>query len=437
MSTTLDAPAGTEPRPAPKPRTVQPMWRVLRALASLQLTVVLFAFSMVLVFFGTMAQIDKGIWTVVDQYFRSWYVWVPFQLIAEFGKRFFSFAFADTTVWKGSFPLPGGWLLGGVMLVNLLAAHLTRFKLAWRRTGIITIHIGVILLMAGELVTGLYAVESRMVLQIGESASFIDHSRRVELAFVDPASGRTITIPQGMLKANSVVTHPDLPVDVEVVEFLKNTTIRPADGGDDSAVIISNSGGRYVVIPAVEESGVKSEQREDVQGVRVRLIAKGTNELLAERLFSLWDYRNGPAVRQFMTIPFKVASGGHEFTVQLRNERILKPYTITLLDFEHSKHAGTDMAKDFASTVRLSDPETGDERHVRIWMNHPLRHRGETFYQSGTIAVQGEQKDSGTILQVVRNPGWLLPYLSCIVVTLGMLIHFGINLIKFTGRRAA
>jgi hypothetical protein len=72
---------------------------------------------------------------------------------------------------------------------------------------------------------------------------------------------------------------------------------------------------------------------------------------------------------------------------------------------------------------------------VRIWMNHPLRHRGETFYQSGTIP--GEGKDSGTVLQVVRNPGWLLPYLSCAVVAIGMLIHFGMNLLKFTSRRGA
>lgn len=432
MSTTLDAPAGTEPRPTPRARSVQPYWRAIRALASLRLTVVLFALSMVLVFFGTLAQIDKGIWTVVDQYFRSWYVWVPFQLIAEFGKRFFEFP--DNTVWKGSFPFPGGWLIGGVMLANLIAAHLTRFKLSWRRTGIITIHLGVILLMAGELVTGLYAVESRMVLQVGESASFIDHSRRVELAFTDTSSGRTITIPQGQLRAGTTVTHPDLPVDVEVMEYLKNTSLRPANGGDDSELIVSNSGGRYQVVPAGEESGVKTEQREDVPAVRVRLVAKGTGQVIAERLFSLWEYRNGPAVRMFRTIPFNVPADGHTFAVQLRNERIHKPYSIMLLDFEHSNYAGTDTAKDFASTVRLTDPETG-EREVRVWMNHPLRHRGETFYQSGTIP--GERKDSGTILQVVRNPGWLLPYLSCIVVTLGMLIHFGMNLLKFTSRRSA
>ena len=57
-------------------------------------------------------------------------------------------------------------------------------------------------------------------------------------------------------------------------------------------------------------------------------------------------------------------------------------------------------------------------------MNHPLRHAGETFYQASFL-----RGDTGTVLQVVKNPGWLIPYVSCVVVTLGMLIHFGIRMV--------
>jgi hypothetical protein len=434
MSTTLDLPAGADAQPAPRPRAAAPLWAVLRLLASLRLTVVLFALSMVLVFFGTLAQIDKGIWTVVDQYFRSWYVWIPFQLVAEFGKRFFELP--DKTTWRGSFPFPGGWLLGGLMLVNLIAAHLTRFKLSWRRAGIITIHAGVILLMVGELVTGLYAVESRMVLQVGESANFIDHSRKVELAFTDLATGRTLTVPQSMLRDDTTVRNSELPVNVEVLRFFPNTDLKPVSGGDDANTVVSINGGRYKVVPATEESGVKTEQRDDIPGVTVKLRDKVSDQVLAEHTYSLWEYRNGPAARRFLALPSVVTADGKQYAVELRNEHIPKPYTITLLQFEHTTYAGTDTPKDFASTVRLTDPETGDEREVRIWMNHPLRHRGETFYQAGTLA--GERgKDTGTVLQVVKNPGWVIPYVSCIVVTLGMLLHFGLNLVKFTSRRRA
>ena len=42
-----------------------------------------------------------------------------------------------------------------------------------------------------------------------------------------------------------------------------------------------------------------------------------------------------------------------------------------------------------------------------------------------------------TGLQVVKNPGWLLPYFSCFFVALGMLIHFGIHLVGFVSRSIA
>src|SRR5947207_734845 len=77
--------------PAAKSRPFMqtPPGRALAVLASLRLTVVLFALSMVLVFVGTLAQMDEGIWTVVNKYFRSFGVWVPFQLFVKLGQVFF------------------------------------------------------------------------------------------------------------------------------------------------------------------------------------------------------------------------------------------------------------------------------------------------------------------------------------------------------------
>jgi len=101
---------------------------VLEALASLKLTVVLFVLSVVLVFCGTLAQIDYGIWAVVNKYFRWFYVWIPVQI--------FSRAPWQIPHWLGVW-FPGGWTIGGLLLINVLAAHATRFKLSWRRSGIL------------------------------------------------------------------------------------------------------------------------------------------------------------------------------------------------------------------------------------------------------------------------------------------------------------
>jgi hypothetical protein len=129
--------------------------------------------------------------------------------------------------------------------------------------------------------------------------------------------------------------------------------------------------------------------------------------------------------------PQKLTTKAGEQFVSLRFQRTYKPYTITLEEFRHEVYPGTTKPRNFQSDIRLEDPEIGVDRPTTIRMNEPMRHRGETFYQHQALAG-----DSGSVLQVVRNPGWLLPYLSCAVVSLGMLTHFGINLSRYLRRLA-
>src|SRR5262245_21774775 len=105
-----------KPEPGPLARAGRLLLKGLRALGSLRIAVVLFALSLGLVFFGTLAQIDEGIWTVVAKYFRSLYVWVPLQIF-----------FPRALKVPGGFPYPGGFAIGGAMLANMLAAYLFRY----------------------------------------------------------------------------------------------------------------------------------------------------------------------------------------------------------------------------------------------------------------------------------------------------------------------
>jgi hypothetical protein len=170
MNPTLDTPpTGTRVAAAPSPLFAAAS-AVLKPLASLQLTVVLFALAIVLVFFGTLAQIDNGIWQVVDQYFWSYVVYIKLNLITEFASVFLPNLKVGSL--SGSIPFPAGKTIGGLMLLNLLAAHLVRFKLSWKRTGIIMIHSGVALMLLGEWVTREKAVEQRMQIDEGSGTNY-------------------------------------------------------------------------------------------------------------------------------------------------------------------------------------------------------------------------------------------------------------------------
>src|SRR5437588_6485641 len=158
----------TQPRREPLPITC------LKVVASLRITVVLMALSILLIFFGTLAQVDQGIGTVLHQYFRTGLAMIPWQIFVRFGQVFFGVS-QEAKV-SGAFPFPGGWLLGGLLLANLLAAHAVRFRVTWKRSGILVLHAGVVVIMLGELITGLFAVESRMTIAVGETVNFTDMS---------------------------------------------------------------------------------------------------------------------------------------------------------------------------------------------------------------------------------------------------------------------
>lgn len=130
--------------------------RVLAVLASLRLTVVLFALSIFLIFVGTLAQKDHDVWQVVnDSYFRVWFARVDFLAFERLVQLFFKGVAWDLA---GGFYFPGGKLLGSLLLANLAAAHAMRFKVAaeGRRlnAGLATI--------AGGLVVTYLAIQSGM-----------------------------------------------------------------------------------------------------------------------------------------------------------------------------------------------------------------------------------------------------------------------------------
>jgi hypothetical protein len=394
--------------------------KTLRALASLRLTVFLFVLSMILVFCGTLAMMDQGLPTVLSKYFRSGIAWIPLQLFVRLGQVFFGVS--PTAQVAGSFPFPGGWLIGGALLVNLLAAHAIRFRFSWKRSGILVLHSGIVLLMLGELVTGLYAVEGSMTIPLGGSSNYVENFDRLELAFVWPAdkdNDNVTVIPDNLLHTGAVIRDEQLPVDVEVVRYLPNSSL-PKEM--PAAVDNPATKGFGLETAAVEQPpgrGVDAEQKRDMPSAYVTFKDKKTGESRGTYLVSAW------------LNPQDVEIDGTPYHVALRMRRTYRPFTFHLEQLRHENYKGTSLAKRYASLVRVVDPSRGEDREVLIHMNHPLYYAGETFYQSSVNSAGGVEV---TGLQVVKNPGWALPYIACFMVSAGMAIHFLLHLLGFFRR---
>lgn len=382
---------------------------ILKVFASLRLTVVLLALAMVLIFVGTIAQTKLGVWQAVDSYFRSWIAMVDLSL------------FLPQSGSGVHIPIPGGLTIAGAMIINLLAAHVIRFKATRKRIGIVVLHSGMIVLLGGEFVTGFFADEGLMSIDEGSSSSYLEDAREVELAVIDPndpEQDRVVSIPGWMIadasKHGRSVSDDRLPFDIQVNSWMANAQLFQA------------------VEPTPATEGIGLEARADqapqvsgVDGAQSDTPAAYITLSNNEETLGTW------MVSAALIDPQRVDIDGSHFGVSLRYRRTYLPFEIHLNDFKHDIFTGTNIAKNFSSDVQLIDPENGTDREVRIWMNNPLRYAGLTFYQASY-----KPDGSGTVLQVVRNPGWLLPYLACILVSGGMLLHFGMSLTAFLKRRA-
>ena len=246
-------------------------------MADLCLTVRVALFlAMIVVFWGTLAQTDNGVWTIVQKYFRSFFILVPIKVVL--------FNLVEDT--KTVIPWPGGWLIGLVMLVNLLAAHAIRFKLTWSPPGIIMIHAGIIIMMLGEVITGVYAVEGQMIIRVGETSSTVVDGRGSNWRSFKPYDAKrddvVVVSLAGRLRTGGIIDDERIPFKIEVTQFMVNSKL--LDVKNNRA---TKGFGRFHVAEAVPEvSGTEVGQKIDTPSMYVKLTSRARQGSRRPWLFS-------------------------------------------------------------------------------------------------------------------------------------------------------
>ncbi len=383
---------------------------LVRFFSSLKLTVACLACATVLVFVGTLAQVNEGLYAVQAHYFQSLFIFwqVP-----------------GTALHIPVFP--GGYLVGGLLLVNLVVAYATRIGFRRVHAGLLLIHAGLVLLLLGQLWTDFAQRESVVRLEEGETKSYSESQRHTELAVADvsdPNHDQVVAIPESKLHPGAEVRLPSLPFAIKVRQFWINSAPRR---GQTNAVVPMATQGAGRNQQFVERPAVTSTDERNVPTAVVELV--GDRGSLGTWLLSDW-----------LLAPQAVEVAGKQYELSMRLARYYHPFSITLLEARHDNYKGTDIPRNFSSRVRVRNPATGEDREVLIRMNEPLRYGGYTFYQyqmmAGEDLRQAGQKPTST-LQVVRNPGWLTPYIACVLVGLGLLVQFGTHLVGFARRRLA
>jgi len=391
-------------------------------LASLRITLALLSLSMVLIFVATLEQVEIGIRGAQAKYFESLFgIW-------HYPEQFWGGEFLNPV----PIPIPGGWLLGGLLIINLTAAYVTRFQWTVKKFGIQLIHLGIIMLLVGQLVTQAIQEESRMQINKGESSNYIERFHGVELALTDvsdPSRETVVTIPQELLEQGGSISSGDLPFEVTVKSFGPNCdfdAVSSKDQREGSSKEVDQGVGFSANLSIKPKSEDYSSEAMNFGHLVFELSDEtgklGTWLAIAHPAGNHW-WKESPKLADLAFQPIR--HKGKLWGVTLRAEREYLPYSIELLGIANEFYQGTETPFNFESDVmiKMDDNET---RRALVYMNTPLRHEGKTFYQ-----YQMNKAADYTVFQVIRNPSWLVPYLACIIVSIGLLWQFGFHLVRF------
>ena len=265
-----------------------------------------------------------------------------------------------------------------------------------------------------------------MEIKEGETVSHSSDFRLNELALIDHSSteeDKVYALSESFLQSKSGATIPSgpLPFKINVKDYWPNVSLVGKEK-EGYTRIEASSGFNNVFLKAMPPE--TAMDRRDV-GAAILEIMDG-DAILGEWLVAT------------VLDPQKFNYQGKEFSVGMRAKRYYEDFSLTLLKATHENYTGTMEPKNFASRVRLQNEGTGEDREVLVYMNHPLRYHGLTFFQhqmSANEMVRRRGLTATSTFQVVQNPTWLTPYLACTMVGVGLTTQFMVHLIGFTRKR--
>ncbi|MEM7203989.1 MAG: cytochrome c biogenesis protein ResB [Planctomycetota bacterium] len=373
---------------------------VVRLLSSFGLTTIILLFLCLLTVVGTYAQETLGLHGAQKKYFDAWFV-------------------VQEVIGPVRVPLPGGQLLLAVLAINLVVGGILRLKRSKNTVGILIAHLGIVLLLAAGFVKYYDGSDGYLALYEGEQANYFESHYEWELAI-------TRALPDGRLEERLVpyedllgargdrrrtFTAADLPFDLELSGFQRNSMVRPK--GPMFEVDVPVVDGFYL---EPRPDAVEAEQ--NLAGVYATAVEPG-GEQRHEAL--LWGFESSPSSSYWAPFTFEI--DGERWALDLRQKRFALPFSIQVDDFRAEFHPRTMIASTYESSITKYEGDVVQPQIIR--MNEPLRHDDYVMYQSSygpSNARPGQRMY--TVFAVVRNPSDQWPKWACWVIFIGLAIHF-------------
>lgn len=337
---------------------------------------------MVYLILGTVAQKYIGLYQATNIFFAAPIIWV-----------------------YDVFPLPGMPVIVAMIFVNLLFKII--FKSPWKKhnAGIILTHIGAMLLLLGGLFTALYSSEGYMDLVESETSAIVSDYHDREFVIVNEETNEVVErYDHAQLYEGQHIKFNTFPIDIKILEYCQNCEITARS----------------------EEEKTPAHQS---MALHMKLVAKEKEKNDEENFagmafsYSLGKFKQIHTILEEVPQHPRITIENVNYRFELRRAQRVLPFEVQLLDFKKENYPGTQMAKSYSSRVLIKDNGTSWESVIS--MNEPLRYKGYTFFQSSFARTQSGEDVS--VLAVVWNAGRAFPYISGIVMCIGLLMHLFIR----------
>lgn len=372
--------------------------RIYQVMSGFGLATTLLLLLGLLTWFATLEQVEQGLHPTLNKYFH----WKAFWLLPELNGKVVPL------------PLPGGYWVSALLLVNMTLGGLVHIRKGWKRVGVMISHFGIIFMLVAGGVAHHASERGNMAVGEGEISNTAEDYFEyvVEVAEVD-ADGKSekVHVIRGMYltdlegSARRLFRFPALPFDLEITGFFRNAVpVSATDRAPDKGQPVVDG---YWLFEKPDEINAEANTAACHARVLPRDGPPGEPFLLAGASFH----------------PFTVRIDDRLFTVDMRKRLWPMPFDVRLDEFTAEFHPGTSRPEVFVSEVtRL---EEGGESKVTIEMNAPMRYEGLTFFQASygpPGAMPGDKMYS--VFEIVRNPADKWPEWSLYIVAFGLLVHF-------------
>lgn len=317
-------------------------------------------------------------------------------------KQFFS----SFLIWFGPVPLPGMYPVLGLITLSLAAKLLLRSPWTKVTAGTVITHAGGLMLLLGAMLTAFSSEEGYVALGKGEQSRAVSDYHQRELAILKN-DRLLLRIPAEELRKGRNIEHPELPFSLHLLQACRHCAIMEQRETDMRRRGLAE---QIALMPAP----LRKEDEENRFGLTFEVAGAGEEQ---DGIYLAVEAGPPPPSLMLEEDVYKLA---------VRKEERILPFAVRLESFRKHSYPGSDIAEEYESNVTVIDGEL--EWQAAIRMNEPLRYKGYTLYQSSFIGHGAEQF---SVLAVVKNPGRVFPYISSIIMCLGLVVHL---LVRRRGR---